>query len=382
MLTTAPKIVRLTPPLISPSTVMQKTVCTRPVREGGFNISYQQSKDKIVINCYGHGGSGWTTLFGSVYKAIGLYTQLQLNKNTPIIVIGGGCMGLTMAVELTRLGYSATAIYTKSLYNLPSWNAGGYFSLVSLKTSLAEQENVNNLALETFFVYRQIERGEHPYITRKAVDYLPVYCSKETESGVEALEAQGLIPAREDVTLDFGNGTVHHNYVKYMTYFMNTTTLMKQLHEEVEKLNIKVKERELKSLDEVAERVVFNCAGLFGSEFVADPNMIPVRGHIIALNEAAGNAHMDYMIYTKVKQAGQDERVYLFPKNLMISDNHFELASRGVLGGTFLPDRDNCHPSEQESIDQREFKKMLERACLFFHKHLFVLLFHVFFCFI
>lgn len=365
-----PFVERLTPPQITSATISEEIVCTRPVREGKFNISAQKLEDKTIINCYGHGGSGWTTLFGSVSKALEIYEEMNPSKEVAIRVVGSGCMGLTTAIELTRRGYHVTGIYTKSLYDLPSWRAAGYFALVSVKTSPEEQENLNNIGLDTFLTYQKIERGEHPYITKEAVRYMPVYCSIDREAGVEDLEAKGMIPPRKYVTLDFGNGTLHPDYVKYMTYFMNTTTLMRQLTDQVKKLGIKIEQRELKSFDEVKEEVIFNCSGLGGRDLNADQNMIPVRGHLVTLNEAAGTEHMDYMIYTKVQQNGKEECVYMFPKDVVVSpENTSGTPCRSVLGGTFIPNVDSLPLEEQKKLDRMEFRKMLDRSSLFFLGH-------------
>ncbi len=93
----------------------------------------------------------------------------------------------------------------------------GYFGLVSLKTSQEEQDFVTELGIRTFITYRSIEQANHPYLTKEAVRYLPVYCSKETEPGIEGLEERGCIPVHEEV-----NGVCHPNFVKYMTYCMDT----------------------------------------------------------------------------------------------------------------------------------------------------------------
>ena len=71
----AVKVEKLTPPIITEETIDQKISCTRPMREGKFNISTEETDGKIIVNCYGHGGSGCTTVFGSVAKAIQLYEQ-------------------------------------------------------------------------------------------------------------------------------------------------------------------------------------------------------------------------------------------------------------------------------------------------------------------
>ncbi len=365
-----PKIVKLTPPQLTPETISEELVCTRPMREGKFNISLENSNGKTVVNCYGHGGSGWTTLFGSVNKAIELYQNGNPNKATPIRVIGSGCMGLTAAIELTNLGYTVSGIYTKDLYNIPSWRAAGYFALVSVKTSPEEQANLNEIGLNTFLTYQQIDKGNHPYITSDAVNFMPVFCSVETDAGVEDLEARGMIPPREYVTLDFGNGVTQPGYVKFMTYFMNTSTLMKQLNAEVNKLGISVEQNVVNSFDDIDESVIFNCSGLGGRELNSDTNMIPVRGHLVTLNASSGSGHMEYMIYSKVKQGGKEEYIYMFPKNLSVTPENVDgIPCVGVLGGTFIPNVDKLSQSEQDELNKKEFKRLLDRNSEFFHGH-------------
>lgn len=362
-----PVVVRLTPPIINSDTIVQKIVCTRPMREGCFNISQEQIGSKQVVNCNGHGGSGWTTLFGSVKKAITLFEESHPNRAEPIRILGSGCMGFTAAIELSRLGYQIAGITTTSIYDCPSWRAAGYFALVSVKTSPKEQASLNEIGMNTFVTYQNIEKGHHPYISKDAVRYMPVYSSVGTEAGVEDLEARGLIPPRQYVTLDFGNGVTHQDYIKYMTYFLNTTTLMDQLSAEVSRLGIPIEIKKVESFEDVAEKVVFNCTGLGARELNQDPLMIPVRGHLILLSEAAGKEHMDYMIYTTVQQNEKEEYVYLFPKNVSVTpENTSGVTGAGVLGGTFLPHMDKLSPEEQERIDQQEFQRLFERNLKFF----------------
>lgn len=350
-------IVKLQPPAISPESIGEKILGIRPMREGKFNISFNQQNNKIVIECYGHGGSGWTTLFGSVNKAISRYAAANPDKSTPIRIIGSGCMGLTAAVELKRQGYAVKGIMTKSLYDIASWKAGGYFALVSIKTSPDEQDNLIDISLDTFRVYQQIERGEHPYLDRACVRYMPLYCSQETEAGIEYLESQGWIPPRQQVTIDFGNGVSHPSFFKFMTYYMNTSALMNRLAAEARRLGIRMEIKHIKSFEEIEEPVIFNCSGLGAKELNGDGLLIPVRGHLIMLNAAAGQAHMDYLVYSKVEQEGKEEYIYLFPKTSYMSGS-VEKGCKGVLGGTFI--------AEAEGDDEWEFQRMLERNRRFF----------------
>ncbi len=363
-----PEIVRLEPPQISKDTISEMITCTRPMRDGKFNISLEKVNEKTIVNCYGHGGSGWTTLFGSVDKAIRLFEESHPDKKTPIRVIGSGCMGLTSAIELTRLGYKVSRISTKSIHDITSWRAAGYFALVSVKTSPEEQEDLNRIGMHTFLTYQQIEKGLHPYISQKAVRFIPVYCSIDTEAGVEDLEARGLIPPKKYVTLDFGNRAIHQNYLEYKTFFMNTTTLMNELLNEALRLDLDVEIEHIHSYDQVEEEVIFNCSGLGAHELNQDPLLIPVRGHLLTLNKKSGSAHMNYMIYTKVGQDGNEEYIYLFSKDQSVTPEYPQgTPCSGVLGGSFIPHTDRLSPEELKELDRIEFEKLFRRNREFFH---------------
>ncbi len=370
MLLAEEKIEKLTPPEISPSTIAKKVKSTRPMREGCFNISAEdfhgKNGIKKIIHCYGHGGSGWTTLWGSVGKALRIFQSTGPDPKKKVRIIGSGCIGLTSAIELARLGYQIVGITTKELWDIPSWHAAGYFALVSIKTS-PEEEDMDRIGEETFKTYQMIDQGLHPYISKDALRFIPVYSSHDTDSGVEALEEKGLIPPKERVTLDFGNGVRHPHFWKFMTYFLDTTKLMKQFKTEVSKLHIPIEVGAVNSFDELAEEVIFDCSGMGGRELNQDAKMIPVRGHLVMTNELAGSEHMNYMIYTRVVQDGKDEYVYMFPKSVAVFSASEEIACGGVLGGTFISDTDQLSPAELEKLDELEFKRMLDRNCMFFY---------------
>lgn len=365
----ANRVENLIPPKLEKSTIATEVRCVRPMREGTFNISTEAVGQKFVVHCYGHGGCGWTTFMGSVERAIELFQKRYPSPETtpPIRVVGAGCMGLCSAIELTRKGYTVAGITTQELYDIPSWNAAGYFALVSVKISPDEEATVNQINLSTFYSYQKILNGEHPYLSPNAVRWLPVYCSQETHSGLEELEEQGMIPPREIVDIDFGNGVVHGDFVKFMTYFFDVTTLMRELHAETMQLGISIEMGKIESFNTVAEDLIFNCTGLGGGNLAKDSKMIPVRGHLLMLNEEAGQGHMDYMIYSKVIQDGKEEYVYLFPRKEFITpENPAGTRCYGVLGGTFIPGAEKLSAEELAKLDEMEFQRLFERNKEFF----------------
>ena len=367
-----PRVVRLTPPVLAPATTLQKICCTRPVREGMFDISVktfttQNGRSKQVINCCGMGGSGWTVLHEAVYEAIRLLEKEHISKKTPIRIIGAGCFGLLSALELTDRGYHVVGITAKELYDLPSWKAGGCYGVSHVNTSPEDQERLNKLSFDTFKAYQSIERGECPYLSKDAARMMPLYCSEDVDSCVDELVANGYIPPAEQVTLDFGNGVTHKNFRKFMNYYMDTTKLMEQMSAEVKKRGIKITCTTLSSFEECKEPVLFNCNGLGSRELKQDTKIAPVRGHLMTLNEHAGTAHMEYMLFTKVIQDGKRENINLFPKNKLVTATHPEgIPCQGVLGGTAIPDTEQLSPEELKKLDQTAFKKMIERCREFF----------------
>lgn len=363
------RVERLAPPKLEEETIASKVACVRPMREGTFNISAQDVGQKYVVHCYGHGGCGWTTFMGSVERAIELLKMRfpSPSMTPPIRVIGTGCMGLCSAIELTRQGYAVSGITTYQMYDIPSWNAAGYFALVSVKISPEEEAAVNRINYSTFASYQKVERGDHPYLSSKAVRFLPVYCSLDTHAGVEELEEKGMIPPREVVDIDFGNGVIHRNFNKFMTYFFDVTTLMQDLHKEVARLEIPIEMRKIENFDGVVEEVIFNCTGLGGGDLAQDMKMIPVRGHLFLLGQEAGREHMDYMIYTKVLQEGKEEYVYLFPRTLFVSTQGQGSPCFGVMGGTFIPNAEKLSSEKLAELDAIEFKRLLDRNAQFFH---------------
>lgn len=367
LLADQPSLVKLNPPILRDS-ILKEVVCTRPMREGKFNISLEHHAHQTIVNCYGHGGSGWTTLFGSVNKAIKLFVKANPPKNKPIRVIGAGCMGLTAAIELIRLGYPVAGIYTTKFEDVSSWKAAGFFALISIRTAPEEQESVHEIGMETFLVYQEIERGKHPYLSKETIKWMPVFSNINTETGLKNLEAHHLIPPCKYVSLDFGNGIVHHGFVKNMSYFMHTTDLMRQLAAEAKRLAVKIELKTIHNFDEVPEEFIFNCSGLGGRKLNHDEKIIPVRGHLILLNENAGLGHLNYMIHTKVDQEGKKEFNYMFPKiHYAASEQKQEMACNGVLGGTFIAHVDRLSHADQKELDRLEFKKLLDRHSHFFY---------------
>ncbi len=376
-LAAAMPIDKLVPPRLDSDTMACSGFCDRPKRMGGpqVSISYpyalSTTPQRTVVHCYGHGGSGFVTLFGVVEEAIGLLMHTHPAYTDSVVVIGSGCVGLTMAIELRRRGFTKVHIVTKERYNLPSWRAGGFFDpgTGTETTPLGQQACARGVA--TFHVYHQAEQGLHPYLGKETVRRMPLYCCEQMDAGVEILEQLGYMPPREQVQIDFGAVT-HDHYVKYMTYFMDVAAIMQQLWNEVERLQIPVTIESVEDINFRDERIVCNCAGLEGGKLNSDQGVYAQRGHFFLLTPDSGTEHMEYMLFTKVKQGDTYEYMYLFPKDRQCTAEHPEgIPCHGMLGGTFVSHADKLDPQEQEALNAREWQKIAERTHEFFYgKHI------------
>ncbi len=352
------------PPLVT--TDAAEYHCDRPKRTEGINISLEQRDGKTIVHCYGHGGSGYVTLFGSVEKAVNLLLASSPVHDAPIRIVGSGCMGLAMAAELHRLGFFNIKIVAKEQYDIPSWRAGGFFDPgTGLESTPREQEQLK-LSLDTFQTYRLIEQGRHLYLSKDVVKRLPLYSGSHVAPDVEVLESLGYMQPREYVTLDFGNGVRHKDYRKFYTYFIDVTQTMKQLRNEIDRAGIPIESGEIASLTEFDESIIINCAGFGAGKLNADAAVYPSRGHFMMLPKT--DAAPDYMLFTKVQQGGKQETVYYFPKGQMVSSANKEgKPHSGMLGGTFVPHIDKLDKQAQKELDVIEHRKLVERANRFFH---------------
>ncbi len=338
----------LTPPRLDAENIQGYITCVRPMREGVFRIEAETISNKLIIHNYGHGGSGWTLLPGSVNHAIKLFTDAQasnekLKKNKKVTVIGAGCNGLLTAIRLKQAGYDVK-IVAERVRDLTSHKAAGLLAPVSMKTSPEAQAQVDAIGFDAFSYYKKQAESTQPEF--KGISFMPVYVIGDEEgAGLYPLVNAGHMAQPEDVKIRFEGGATHEAK-KFMTIFMNTKILMKELSKKVKQLKIPIIRKKVKEFAEIETAAIFNCSGL-GARGFGDEKMIPVQGHLIALKKEPIRK-LQYMIYAKMKVDGEYRYVYFMPK------------AGGTLGGTFI------EGEESYTSNQQEFGKILERSKTFF----------------
>lgn len=344
-------VIKLTPPLISPDYIKEKITCIRAHRERIFYVSVQLHNNKLICHNYGHGGAGWTFLFGSVNESIRQFeAQLKLHPhfaNKPITIIGAGCYGLLTAITLARKGYSVN-IVAADTDNIPSNKAAGFFFPRPRKSStLQETATFLSTGIESYRTYLTIINGTHPFISQ-GPKLLPGYFGIDIDPGLAPYIEHGLIDAPKQVTIDFGNGKIYQA-MEYKTLFINSGAIMQELYRNIQDLGIIIEKKHITSFDEIEHSVIFNCAGLGAKNLTHDKKIIPVQGHLITLKDQPDMHALQYMINMKVTMTNsdgkkRDELIYYAPKE------------SGILGVTFIRGQDSL------TANSHEFDRLLLRC--------------------
>ncbi len=349
------KIIYLTPPSISEEHIKEKISCIRAHRERIFQVYSEIREDKLICHNYGHGGAGWTFLFGSVHESIRQFEErVHYNlefRNKPICVIGAGCHGLLTAILLARKGYMVH-IVAQEIDGIPSTKAAGFFFPRHRKCSTEfEQALFRSFGIESYTTYLQISRGEHPFIYSGS-SVMPAYYGLDIDPGFEPYCSEGLLALPQKVTIDFDNGK-KYEVMNYDTIFINSSIMMQELHRNIRELGIKIVQGEVETFEAVEEKIIFNCAGMGAKILTGDKRIIPVQGHLITLKNQPPLNQLQYMINVKVimtnlKGMPRDELIYYAPKE------------SGILGITFLRGQDLL------TANQHEFDRLIERCQKFF----------------
>ena len=107
-----------------------------PADETRISEYERQGKlNKFIAHNYGHGGSGWTLAGSASYVNDMLLASeyaKDIEKDTPIAVLGAGALGLFTAFDLKQRGYDNITVIAEKFEGLTSHNAGGILAPVSM----------------------------------------------------------------------------------------------------------------------------------------------------------------------------------------------------------------------------------------------------------
>lgn len=344
------EIRKINPPNLASSYLGQRILCYRPLRYKHPKMSIEQKERKIIAHNYGHGGSGWTIAPGVTQYVNDLLINFkgvtQLQKTTPITIIGAGVIGLFTAYDLQIRGFSNLKIIAEQFENLTSHNAGGFFAVSSMDDAPEIQPLINELGINSYRFYSSIAKKTHP-VFHEGAAILPAYLA-HNDTRLTPYIGKVMQPPK-DVILDFGNGTTRAMVAYDDGIFIHTEKMMSNLHKYLKNNKIQFIQKKIISFTEIDDEFIVNCSGLGASVLNNDPEMLSVQGHLIMLKKQ-NSKDLQHMISLHLSEgtteAGQkvDRSFYIFPKHFVNTG----INDIGVIGGTFVKGATNSTRNEQE----------------------------------
>lgn len=347
----------LTPPILSEKSIKEKIVCIRGHRERIFRVEPEKIVNKIVFHNYGHGGAGWTFLFGTVYQSIEQFrthTRHAAFKSVSVTVIGAGCYGLLTAIILAREGYRVT-IVAKEIEGLASQKAAGFFFPRPRKVSNAgEIALFHQFGFASYTAYIDIIAGKHPYL-RRGARLLSAYYDPRIDPGFGPYIERGLMQNGRPVTICFDGGSREYEATEYTALFIETHELLSELWRNVTELDILIKRDTVTHFQEIDDCIIFNCTGFGARSLAQDNRMVPVQGHLVLLHNQPDSMQRSYMVNmqvdsTDIKGRPRTELIYYAPKG------------EGILGITFIRGESSL------TANEHEFDRLWQRCKIFFEQ--------------
>ena len=346
-----PEVRKIKPPKLEASHLGKKILCHRPMRRGSPNMSVKRNNNKVIAHNYGHGGSGWTLAPGSASYVNDMLLASEyakdIEKNTPIAVLGAGALGLFTAFDLKQRGYDNITVIAEKFEGLTSHNAGGLLAPVSMDNDPEMQKLIDKIGIDAYKFYSEIAQNKHSIFDDGAI-IVPAYFENRKSSGLEPYVGAVIKPAN-DVILDFDNGTKRSMVAYDDGIFIDTQKMMASLDRYLKRANVKFVRKSVKSFDEIEEKFIFNCSGLGSADLNADSKMVSVQGHLIMLKDQ-NPKELKYMILvyfgdgkTKLGQT-VNRSFYIFPKHLSNTGPN----DVGVIGGTFIEGATTRTPNQEE----------------------------------
>ncbi|MFG0306807.1 MAG: FAD-dependent oxidoreductase [Phycisphaerales bacterium JB040] len=322
---------RLPSPDLSDAAILRAVCALRPCRTGGLRLERDESDlgDTPLIHNYGHGGCGVTLGFGTAEVAADL---VEANTRAPshTLVLGGGVVALTTALELLTRGHRVTMLAQAYATDTTSNIAGALWlpTGIDFPDPGAKRDAFNAILRRAFSRFTALEEPGEQWGGRWGVERLPVYEPASAPHFPEFFESGAIDPPRDIDELPVGAARTRGRV--FETLFIHTPRFLNVLRGEVESRGGRLLGAAFASRDDIARAAtehqadaVVNCLALASRELFDDPAVYPARGVLVH----ARPAPLGYIYH--------DGYTYMFPRSDAL-----------VLGGCFIPNDTNPEPDD------------------------------------
>ena len=276
----------LPPVQVSAEREIRTVVGLRPYRPSGFVVKAEKFGATLVVHNYGHGGGGVTLSWGTAKLAVDLGAP---GYTAPVAVLGSGAVGLATARLLQEAGLAVT-IYTKALPPYTTSNIAGaqWFPVTVSDPDRRTPEFNRQFVTAAQYAYTRYQIMIGPrYRIRWMRNY---YLSNEAwiETGYSGLQSplRAMMPELRDLTPREHPFTGYTHVRQYDTMIVEPPVYLPAMIDDVRRAGgvVRVGEiHDISQLQQLPEKLVFNCTGLGARDLFHDEELQPIRGQLTFL---------------------------------------------------------------------------------------------------
>ncbi|HEX3526820.1 MAG TPA: FAD-dependent oxidoreductase [Thermoanaerobaculia bacterium] len=308
----------LPPVHVAPEREIRTVVGLRPYRPSGFVVRAEKLGETLVVHNYGHGGSGITLSWGTAKLAVDLGVS---GHRGAVAVLGCGAVGLATARLLQEAGFAVT-IYTKAMPPETTSNvAGGQWfpAFLSDHASRSDTFRTQLLAAAEYAYQRyQIMLGPRFGVRWMRNYYLSHQPFIETSYAGAQSPLRAMMPEYRALAPEEHPFTGYAFVRQFDTMLIEPPVYLAAMLDEFHIAGGKVVVRELPdrtAIQELTEKLVFNCTGLGAKALFDDDELTPVKGQLTFL-----------LPQPEVQYATIGGDLYMFPRSdgILLGGTHEE----------------------------------------------------------
>lgn len=279
----------------------------RPFRPRGIRLEAEKLDERTVIHNYGHGGAGVSLSWGTAYLAAEEALHVEERRAA---VVGAGAVGLATARQLQRRGFEVT-IYTRATWPDESVCSGVAPARFTPSYSIIEPEH-RTPGFDAFYERAAaLSYREWTALvgTGRGVEWTYRYSVRDEAPQVADGREPGGLGAEERVVLGPGEHPFPTPWaVRGVTLTIDTPVFLDATLRDFHLWGGRLVRRTFadpRSLAELDEPLIVNCAGLGAREVAGDRSVVPLRGQLTTL---LPQAEVDYIVtgggFSLVPRAG------------------------------------------------------------------------------
>jgi len=265
---------------------IRTVVGLRPYRPSGFVVKAEKFGDTLVVHNYGHGGGGVTLSWGTARLAVDLGVPGYTGQ---VAVLGSGAVGLATARLVQEAGLPVT-IYTKALPPNTTSNIAGaqWFPVTVSDPDRRTPEFNRQFVAAAQYAYTRYQLMIGPrYGIRWMRNYFPRNADW-IETGYTGMQSplRSMMPELRDLTPQEHPFTGYAHVRQFDTMIVEPPVYLPAMVDDVVRAGgvIHVQQiHNIAELQQLPQKLVFNCTGLGARELFNDQELQPMRGQLTIL---------------------------------------------------------------------------------------------------